>query len=454
MKNINQKSRKAQIRGLWKRSIGGLMVLLVSLLTNTQVFAQKTTTLETEKGISAAIAPYSADVRSYILLASLQPDVLMQLKEEQKQTAESFRNIMNNFDQTEQSRFYTLSRYPDLMELLSSLPKGKSNNEIMAILPSQDQDLQEAAWKIYKNNKSELLEMVNMYSQADIEFQNSIKSLDPDSRMAFQKLAQMPDVLTLLTDNIDLTAKLGEHFIADKNGLTSNLVALHDSLNVQNQYEYTKFKDEVGNNPDAMSELSRAAQDYANQNGYNVSPPNNYNNYTQNMYNNPYSYWFGYPSWYGSPMWYPNSFWYNMGLYSGNGFGLYGFPSYGFANWFFSPSVYVRYPNLYNNFGNYYRNQVHTQRFVSPASSGFMNVAHSHFSPNAPRGLNYLSSASHYSRPINSNVTPYRATSRGDAGGYHGDSWSNFSRESSFNSGAGFRMPSGGGGSRGGGGRH
>jgi len=58
-------------------------------------------------------------------------------------------------------------------------------------------------------------------------------------------------------------------------------------------------------------------------------------------------------------------FWYETGLYFGvGGFGIWGMPGYGFSNWFFNGGRYNRYPNLYHQFGNYYRSNIASNRVM------------------------------------------------------------------------------------------
>ena len=101
-------------------SVIGLL-FLASML---QVSAQ-TSQLETDQGIAASIAPYDADVRLAILKASEYPEVLTQLQKNQSQSVASFQKTIGGFSKKKQTWFYTLTRYPDLMHTLATLPDGK-----------------------------------------------------------------------------------------------------------------------------------------------------------------------------------------------------------------------------------------------------------------------------------------------------------------------------------------
>ncbi len=325
------------------------------------------------------------------------------------------------------------------------------------MLPHQDPDLQEAAWKLYSSSKNDLVKVDNIEISSQQEFDKVIRQLNEPAREAFEKLSSSPDVLTLLSNNVELTTRLGEHYKSNPTQLTNHLTALHDSIEVQNQYEVAAFKKQMAEDPQAMKELSLAANDYSNSNGYNSSSQQNYSNNpyynnNPNYYGNPYSYWFGYPYWYSSPMWYPGSFGYNAGFYFGmGGFGLYGFPSYGFSRWFYNGGYYRRYPNLYRQFGNYYRGNLGANRVMGSVNRGFMGVASGHY-PGGAR-LNTLTSSSSYNRQggqIRQNAGRY--TTHSNANTYHAQSWGSYGGRGNsgfrggFHGGGGGHMGGGGGG--------
>ncbi|HLZ16574.1 MAG TPA: hypothetical protein VKQ08_06015 [Cyclobacteriaceae bacterium] len=398
--------------------------LIFLLASSILVYAQNNK-LETDKGIAAAIAAYDADVRFAILQASQYPQVLMQLQKNQTETMTSFQRMVGKFRRKKQEWFYTLTRYPDLVHKLANLPRGQSQNAVYKLLPNQNPDLQEAAWKLYKGEQKSLAKVDNLRIAAEQEFDQRISHVHGAARDAFHRLHTMPDVLTLLTNNIDLTTRLGEHYRNNPAQVSNSLTALHDNLEVQNEQEVASFKKQMESDPKAMKELNEAASAYSSY-GYN-------NPY---YYGYPYSYWFGYPYWYPYPMWYPGVYWYGPGFYFGIG-GLYGFPSYGFSFWFYNGGYYQRYPNLYRRFGTYYRTNIVANRMTTTVNRGFMGVANAHYTGGVR--LKSLTSPSLYSRQsgqfrqsgstvtrhVNANI--YHAQSWGGAGarpnalgGFHG----------------------------------
>ena len=427
-------------------------LFMVLLLASTLLAFGQMGQLETDQGVDASIAPYNADVRQAILEASKYPGTLTELQKNQNQAVASFHDMISGFDQKKQGWFYTITRYPDLMHTLATLPNKQDKEAVYKLLPNQDADLKEAAWKLYDTRKKDLIKLDNINIAAQQDFDKTIQSLNAPAKAAFQKLSIMPDVLTLLTNNIDLTTRLGEHYKSNPSELNDRLAAIHDSLNVQNQYEVAGYKKQMADDPKAQEELSQAAKDYANENGYDVPAQQNDDADNENYYANPYSYWFGYPDWYSSPLWYPGSFWFDTGLYFGvGGYGIWGMPGFGFSDWFFNGGHYNHYPNLYRQFGNYYRGNIAENRVMGSANHGFMGVANTHFNAKGGNRLNRLTSPSSYRRANGQpNQTNRQSGTRVNANSYHGQSWSSYGGRDNSVRGGGFR---GGGGSRGGG-RH
>ncbi|QKZ12816.1 hypothetical protein [Spirosoma sp. KUDC1026] len=337
-----------------------------------------------DQSIVSAIAPYRDDVRHSILLASQQPDVLSQLAQQQNSSQRAFTNLIQSYGQTRQTWFYDLARFPAILHDLAMLPPGSSQATVQDVTKSLPSDVQESAWKLYHNHHNDLVQADNLNQHADRAFTDLTTSLDQPTQAAFRQLLGMPDVLTLLTQQIDKTAELGRAYQTDPVGVAQNLTDLHDKLDAQNQQELANYQRELNQDPQAQQELQQAGQAYAQANGYRTNGINpnpawiNTGYYNQN----PYSYWFGYPYWYASPMWYPSAWWYGTGFYAGTGGNLvvFGLPSIGFSNWFFNRG-YSYYPHLYNRFNTYYANNVGYHRYWSPGNSGFMTAAHRAFGP-------------------------------------------------------------------------
>jgi len=404
----------------WVFSLRGVLLLIVLAFSNFLVVGQ-INQLETEQGMNNAIATYNVDVRQAALLASQYPQNLTQLQNRKNQVSSSFQDMISAYRQTKQGWFYTLTRYPNLIHTLANLPNNEEKEDIYKLLPNQDEDLQTAAWKLYNNEKQDLVQIDNMQTSAQQDFEKSIQDLDQPTKVSFQKLATMPDVLSLLTNNIDLTAKLGQKYKDNPTQVTTDLTTLHDTLNLKNEAEMASFRKQLAENPQAQQEFNQAVKDYANVNGYGNRNQYGNNRNNQNYNANPYSYWFGYPSWYGSPMWYPGAYGYNMGygLGFGGGYFGYGLPYYGFSHWF-NTGYYYRYPTLYRQFGGYFNHNSYGNNRTMGYNNGMNNRMSSGNYQSNRGGQAYQNNGGNYHSSGNNSLGGNRVSGGFGGGGFHG----------------------------------
>ncbi|GAB3997397.1 hypothetical protein GCM10028807_42510 [Spirosoma daeguense] len=356
----------------WALVSTSLLALFIVLHTNAWGQSNQ---LETQQGLLNAIAPYNASQRQAMLTASQYPQVLTDIQKAQETSRSSFEALINGFSQNKQGWFYDLTRYSDLMHQLAQLPKGTTEDAVKQLAPASEPAVQEAAWRLYRHHNDDLIKADNLNQQANQTFEKLIGNLDANTQTAFRQLLAYPDALVLLTNNSDLTAQLGQQYAANTSDISGQLATLHDKLAADHESEVAAYRKQLDADPQASQELKQAAQTYAQANGFLL--PNG--TYSGNlMYANPYSFWFGYPYWYGTALWYPGAYWGGFGLTYGLGtFGMYGFPAFGFNNWFFNGG-YAGYPHLYTRLNGYYRTVAPMHRF-SPANRAFMNAADAHF---------------------------------------------------------------------------
>ena len=409
----------------------------------------------TDESLIQAIAPYDEDVRNDILIATQYPDVLQKLSQIRDNTTRAFQATIQNYPQKKQSWFYELSRFPNLMDKLATMPRKQSKEEIESLLNNPTKELKEASWKLYNNHHDDLVTVNNLNRQAVNSFQDLINPLSHNAQNAFKTLQEMPDVLSLLNDHIDIASRLGERYTSDPTGVSQEIAQIHDHQEDQNKQDLATYKDNLAQNPQALQELNQASQDYASTGGYSYPAP------TQDKvinYGSPYSYWFGYPMWYNSPMWYPGAFGYGSGIYFGLGgySSIYGFPSLGFSRWFFG-GAYRRYPNLYRQYGHYYNNYGSRYGYSAATRNPFMGSASRHFIPNiSGRSNGFINNQAYRQSASRSyNVAPrqnYGGNINRSYGGSNSRSYSSPSYGGSRSMGGGVSRGYSGGGFHGGGG--
>ena len=418
-----------------------------------------------DSNIISSIAPYAADMRSAILDVSQYPQVLVKLERTQARTSQSFQDLIAAYPREEQEKFYEAARFPELVNQLASGEK-KSSDEVKSLLKEYPQNIQQQILDVYTAHYQEMVRMNGIYQSSQNTLEKITSKYPVPVQDDFKKVVSSPDVMSLLTDNIDLTVSLGEAYKNDAAGVTQQLDSLNKQLTEQNAKDLDEYKTAVEKDPKLQEEVKKAADEFAKQYDQGDTNPT----YVTNGYydNYPYPYWYGYPSWYSTAMWYPAPFYYQTGFYYGPGGNLViaGLPSPFYANWFFGFG-YRRYPRLYNHYNTYYN--IHRTDIINRnVYRGFNGAARNHFSNINRGGLNVRSAQrnnsvqsprtgtinqSRYNSHLNQmNVRPGNFNSNGynrfNSNSFHNSGWQN------IHSGGGMRsmggIHGGGGGIRGG----
>jgi len=351
--------------------------------------------------IISSIAPYPADVRDAILDVSQYAQKLVKIERIQSRTSQSFQDLVSSYSREDQAKFYELSRYPDLIHQLASGPP-QTLEQVKPTLANYPKEVNDAVAFLFPIHMAELTSMDKTYQSSQDALQQIIADVPNDAQADFKKVLSMPDVMSLLTDRIDLVVSLGETYKQDPQGVKSKLDELSNKINDQNQKDLDDYKKQVANDPQMQDEMKQSAQEFADnysngqtdqnespsdaaldqsqqQSNYQQQPATVVNNYYSTNYSaNPYPYWFGYPYWYTTPMWYPRPLYYYTGFYIGAGGSVVvmGLPSIRYSRWFFNYG-YARYPHFYNYCNHYYTAH---QTFVSRnVYRGFNTHVNNHF---------------------------------------------------------------------------
>jgi hypothetical protein len=170
----------------------------------------------------------------------------------------------------------------------------------------------------------------------------------------------MPEVLSLLNDHMQYTVLIGDYYKKNPERVIHKTDSLNKVLAQKNAQDANDWKQSLNDNPQVQQEFKQAAQEYAQDDGYQ---PNDYNAPLTpditNYYSYPYSWWFGYPAWYPENSWNPYPYWYDWGYYYGQGGKVifFGLPSTYFMEWYFNnPEHCSKYAELSNHYYSYYIN--------------------------------------------------------------------------------------------------
>ncbi len=353
--------------------------------------SDSTTPANGDRDIVSSIATYPTDLRSAVLDVAQYPHILVKLERIQARSSQSFQDLISGYPREEQEKFYELSRFPDRLNAMVRDGK-KSNEEVKPMLEELPKEAQASILDVYNNHFNDLVKIHSIYESSEEALQKTISDYPQQVQGDFKKVISRPEVMNLLTENIDLTASLGEDYKASPNAVIEQL----DSLNDQHRKDLADYKKEVENNPKMQQEMQSAADRFSSSYAQSDSPvdaylnnqPVNYSDQApiiNNYYSyNPYPYWFSYPYWYATPIWYPVPYYYNTGFYYGRGgrIVIWGFPSYAFSNWFFSFG-YRHYPYYYSRY-NVYCHRSYAGGGRSGGYSGYHSTRNNYGSRRSP----------------------------------------------------------------------
>ncbi len=377
-----------------KRSHFELHLLVLLFFSGLAVSAQglQDSLKHDDEDIVSSIAPYSEDVREAILNVSQYPQKLVQVERLQARSSQSFQDLVSKYPRDVQEKFYDLSRFPELIAKLTTGSGRRNADEIESILSAYPVEVGTNVKALYPTYETDLATINKRNEQSQAELQKTIHSLPENIQHDFKTVIGMPDVMSLLTDRVDLTVSLGEAFRNNPAEVRQSLNNLHDEIGSQNAKDLDDYKSKVAADPALQEEMKKSSKDFANNySETDDGTPNVVNNYYSA---NPYPYWTGYPYWYPSPIWYPQPLYYHTGFYLGTGGNMVivGLPSYGYSNWFFNYG-YRRYPRMYGSYNVYYGNHRNFRNYGN-VYRGYNAAVRQHFN-----GVNHLGNTNGRTRP-------------------------------------------------------
>ncbi len=317
-----------------------------------------------------AIAMYPSETRKAIFEVAKYPELIVRLQAMQIQTKGQFSDILSSLSKEEKEKIWNLTRYPSL---ISEITKGhkKTEAEIKTILLNYPEEIHQTALDEGIKNYSLLLQISGKDSTNRKSLELLLKDYNPVTANAYRDIIKMPEILNTLYDNMQLTVVIGDLYKKSPEWVLNETDSINQVLTAQNTKEISDWEQSLKDDTQAQKQFTQAAEDYAQDNGYQVadysspltSDVTDYTTY-------PYNWWFGYPSWDPYAYWDPYPLWYDWGFYYGEGRKPYffGLPSSYFMDWYFYyPENWSRYPELANHYYNYY-NRHPNSCFSNPIS--------------------------------------------------------------------------------------
>ena len=343
-----------------------LIVLITLVLGGVQL---KTTLLndilhdlsEDEQKAVEAIALYPEKERNIILEAASYPEVLVRMQNIRKNTEEKFKTLLENLPEEDQKKLFNLSRYPDLIGKMGE--NKKTQTELDELITGYPKEIQEQAVFANQQYYALLTNMNTFYKNSEMAFETILKDYDLSTQQAYKELVKLPEIVTILAENMSATVLLGDLYKKNPVELKKELNSLHIAAAEQKAKELNEWKQNLEDNPEAMAEYEQAAKEFATEQGVNESdyttyvPEEKKSEVEIRYVYQPYPYWFGWPWWYHYEYWYPYPYWYHWGYYysSPNVIVFIGLPSNYYMNWHFHHhNHFYHYPYFTNHVINYY----------------------------------------------------------------------------------------------------
>ncbi|MFT5763155.1 MAG: hypothetical protein ACI8X3_000574 [Saprospiraceae bacterium] len=322
---------------------------------------------EEQEAINALVL-YPEDTRLALLNATQYPEALIKMESIQAQTSSAFKTLMQQYPQSTQEMIWDLTRYPDLIPSLLAT-KNKSSGAVEQVVKDYPEVIRPRARQATADHFQLLASVNEMNQMAESAFETLLDQYPLQTRESLQQLIALPEVLTILTENIRLTVLVGDLYKKEPVWLLQKADSLSLEVARQNAKELEDWKESLENDPEAMEELKASAGSFAEEYAYDDDEYDAYysddqyddeqtDRVTVNYhYNYNYPYWLGYPYWHEYPRWRYYPYWYDWGFYFGprQTIIVVGLPSYHFTHWYFyHPYHHSYYPHLSTRFTNHY----------------------------------------------------------------------------------------------------
>lgn len=343
------------MKNLWVVFIASLLICQTAIAQDDKSIL--TDLLNEDQRTVEALALYPKATRRVILESAGYPDALARMESIQEKTQEKFQDIISPYNQDIQVHFYELARYPGLLTALVSGGK-KSVSEIKTLSEAYPGEVHEHALKLGRKRYQELREIQQLNETANETFQVMLQDYPNTVRAKLEQLLTMPEVLDILMKNFQSTVVMGAIYKRNPDFVWHLTDSLQTEIANKRAVELADWQATLENDPEALKELESAAEDFAEESGYDPPTYRSYLSeddfyYRYHLTYMPYSYWLGYPSWYVRPLWYPRPYWYYWGFYYGpvGQVVFFDFPSWYFVDWYFSRNYHHSYyPHLSNRY--------------------------------------------------------------------------------------------------------
>lgn len=313
-----------------------------------------------------ALVLYPEETRIAILEACLYPEVLVKTTRIQERTRAAFQDLIDTEPREVQEQIWDLTRYPDLISELASGSHSQQNLEDLA--GTYPEEIRESIIGVGSRHMQLLRQIHALDEEAAGTFEAVVMNYPAKTQEAYRHLVSLPEVLSLLTEDIELAILAGDVYRDDPAWVLHKADSLNLVVAQENAKELEEWKRSLEENPEAMEDLKASAEEFSGDYSYDDESYTSDDIYYEGdvviersparrvvveHYDHHYPYWFGYPYWYESPRWRPFPYWWDCGFYytPGRTVVITHMPSYYFMHWYlFRPRHHYYYPHLSSHF--------------------------------------------------------------------------------------------------------
>lgn len=332
-----------------------------------------------EREALEALMLYPQETRDDILEATLHPELLIRIKAMQQETQGKFDAEMKKYEQETQQFLWDLTRYPDLIQRMAALDLT-ADRALDRLLKEYPDVIHKQAKEAFTHYYDDLKAMDAIQQASNAAFERLLTPYSAKTRAAYRALLQVPEVLSILSENIDLVVLTGDLYQKDPARVRAKADSLNEVAARQQAKDLEDWKEYLEKNAGLEADLKATAQEFADEYGYDDA----YYNYdTDDLYYEAdaadkmvmhdyyyynYPYWFGYPSWYVYPRWRPYPYWWEWGFYmqANRTIIVVQMPSLYFVNWYFYyPHHHYYYPHITDHFIRYYENHPRSMNSIT-----------------------------------------------------------------------------------------
>jgi hypothetical protein len=170
----------------------------------------------------AAIARYPAPLRRAVLEASVHPEAVVRLADLQRDGTAKFEDLLQGLKARQRQGLRVLAAFPELVAELAAGPPPARLDRILGRYPVQVRAAANSALR----HRPLLVRLERLNRRAISRFDRLLSAYPPRVRQSLRHLADAPEAVWLLSENMALTVLLGDAYHGDSEAVERHLAAV------------------------------------------------------------------------------------------------------------------------------------------------------------------------------------------------------------------------------------